>query len=121
MQYLRLYADGDGETHFATATLEMSEADYRPPAPMLYVSHGYPGAFQFVRLPAGWEGRGITPPSRQFFVCLEGEVEIAASDGDTRKVKTGDVVLMEDTSGKGHRTRVTSSGDCIAGIAAIEA
>lgn len=38
MQYERLYADPSGETHFDKVLLKLDEADYQPPAPMVFVS-----------------------------------------------------------------------------------
>jgi hypothetical protein len=70
MQYERIYADGKGHTHFEQATLKLDEADYRPPAPMLFVSHArQAGTLQFIRLPSGWAGDGVCPPQHQFFIC----------------------------------------------------
>ncbi len=77
MRYERLYADDRGDTHFAEVPLKLDEADYRPPAPMAYVSHALrAGALQFVRLPSGWLGENICPPQRQFLICLEGQLEV---------------------------------------------
>ena len=105
MPYIQLYADEAGKTHFEQATVELNEADYRPPAPLLFVSHAYPaGALQFVRAPSGWV-ESINPPQHQFLFCLQGRLEISASDGEKRSFGPGDAVLMEDTSGKGHRSR----------------
>ena len=42
--------------------------------------------------------------------CLAGELRMTASSGETRTIAAGDCVLMEDTSGKGHITEVTSVG-----------
>jgi hypothetical protein len=36
-----------------------------------------------------------------------------ASDGATRKFPTGSVLLIEDTTGAGHSTKVTSAADAI--------
>ncbi len=36
---------------------------------------------------------------------LDGEIEIEVSDGERRGFRGGDVLLVEDTTGKGHRTR----------------
>lgn len=44
-------------------------------------------------------------PQRQYIILLDGEIEIETSLGVKRKFKGGDVLLMEDTEGKGHRTR----------------
>jgi hypothetical protein len=47
--------------------MELSESDYRPPAPVMFVSHAYEAdALQFVKLPAGWVGNGIHPPIALF-------------------------------------------------------
>jgi uncharacterized cupin superfamily protein len=40
--------------------------------------------------------------------CLSGSFRMTASSGETRLIQAGDCVLMEDTSGKGHVTEVTS-------------
>jgi hypothetical protein len=115
MRYSLLKADNKGESHFEQVVLDLNEADYRPPAPMLFVSHMY-GAdgLQFVRLPSGWSGDSIRPPKAQFLICLKGHL-----DGDKRKFGPGDSVLMEDVSGKGHRTRVVGVDECIAAIIPI--
>lgn len=44
-------------------------------------------------------------PQRQYIVLLDGGVEIETSLGDTRQFNTGEILLMEDTTGRGHRTR----------------
>jgi quercetin dioxygenase-like cupin family protein len=53
-----------------------------------------------------WAGEEPHPaPARQYMVSLQGAVEVTASDGDTRRVGPGEVLLIEDTTGKGHSTR----------------
>ena len=55
MKYVRLYADKNGHAHFENAVIKLDEADYRPPAPMMFVSHAYAtDGLQFIRLPSGW-------------------------------------------------------------------
>ena len=44
-------------------------------------------------------------PRRQFVVHLAGSAEVTASDGATRVLETGSILLTEDTEGKGHSTR----------------
>ena len=46
-----------------------------------------------------------TAPQRQYIILLDGEIEIETSLGEKRILKGGDVILAEDTTGKGHRTR----------------
>jgi cupin domain len=122
MRYVRLKADSAGESHIEQVTLDLNEADYRPPAPMLFVSHSYRAdGLQFVRLPSGWAGESIHPPKAQFLICLKGHLEVTASDGDKRTFGPGDSILMEDISGKGHRTRVKGTDECLAAIIPITA
>ena len=121
MQYERIYADAKGETHFEQGNLKLDEADYRPPAPMLIVSHARQAStVQFIRLPSGWAGNNICPPQHQFFIGLQGKLEVRASDGKTRTFGPGDAVLMEDTSGRGHSSRVQGGKDFVAAIVALE-
>jgi hypothetical protein len=121
MQYERLYSDPSGETHFEQVPLKLDEADYRPPAPMVFVSHALQGsALQFVRLPSGWAGENICPPQRQFLICLDGQLEVRASDGKKRTFAPGHVVLMEDTSGRGHASHVKGGKDLVAAIVSLE-
>ncbi len=55
-----------------------------------------PGSYNFDWHPA---------PERQLIILLEGEIEIEVGTGETRRFQGGDVLLVEDTSGRGHRTR----------------
>ena len=105
---------------FDELPLKLDEADYRPPAPMVFVSHALQaGTLQFVRLPSGWAGENICPPRRKFLFCLEGQLEVRASDEKKRTFGPGDAVLMEDTSGHGHSSHVKGGKDLIAAIVAL--
>ena len=42
----------------------------------------------------------------QFIFVLQGNLEVEVSDGETRQFGAGAVILVEDTSGQGHITRV---------------
>ena len=120
MKYVRLLADKDGNTHFEDATLKLDEADYRPPAPMAFVSHAYQtDGVQFLRLPGGWAADSIKVPKKQFLICLKGHLEVTASDGKTHTFGPGDTVLMEDGGGKGHRSHV-KGGECLAAVIPVD-
>lgn len=121
MKYVRLSADKNGQSHFEQATLTLDEADYRPPAPMMFVSHAFAtDGFQFARLPAGWATDSIKPPKKQFLICLKGHLELTAGDGEKRSFGPGDTVLIEDVGGKGHRARVKGDGECLAAVIPID-
>ncbi|WP_018477701.1 cupin domain-containing protein [Pontibacter roseus] len=44
-------------------------------------------------------------PARQYIFLLDGGIEIETSLGEKRRFETGQVLLLEDTTGKGHKTR----------------
>jgi hypothetical protein len=47
------------------------------------------------------------------FFVLTGEWELTASDGESRRFSGGSALLVEDTTGKGHSSRVTSKEDSL--------
>jgi hypothetical protein len=46
-------------------------------------------------------------------VVLGGQVEAEVSDGEVRRFGPGDVVLVEDTEGRGHRSWVVGEDDVV--------
>jgi len=109
MQYTRIYADSRGESHFDEVTVKLSSMDFAPPAPPLNVSAPIPAAqMVFISSPPGWFGDWHPAPRTQFWVQIAGQTEIEVSDGEVRRFKPGDVVLLEDVTGKGHLSRVVS-------------
>ncbi|HKC20254.1 MAG TPA: cupin domain-containing protein [Candidatus Dormibacteraeota bacterium] len=110
-KYWRTYVDSQG-SHAEQIETDLVLADYAPPAPPLFVSA--PSAavgFAYLRLPAGWDGGWHPTPRRQLFVLLRGTLEGEVSDGRVIRIEQGDVVLLEDTSGAGHSTRVVGDED----------
>jgi hypothetical protein len=68
----------------------------------------------WVGAPVGRGGETPHPtPQRQIFCVLQGECQVMASDGSVRRFSAGSVLLLEDTWGKGHATRVTSGEDLL--------
>jgi hypothetical protein len=106
--YCRLWTDDAGETHFDDVDVELDPMDFAPPAPELHyrslssaVSVGFLGGDPF------WEGDIPHPtPCPQFLCTMTGAFEFTASDGEVRRFDPGDLVLLEDTDGKGHSTRI---------------
>ena len=49
-------------------------------------------------------------PRRQLIVLLDGEIEVEVTSGERRRFRGGDMVLVQDTTGTGHRTRQVSPG-----------
>jgi hypothetical protein len=52
-------------------------------------------------------------PRRQFVIILSGQLEIGLGDGSKQVFGPGDARLVEDTTGRGHTTRVVGHGPCI--------
>jgi hypothetical protein len=44
-------------------------------------------------------------PQKQYIILLDGGIEIETSLGELRRFEPGDILLVEDTTGRGHRTR----------------
>lgn len=115
--YTRLYSDEHGESHFADVEIDLTLTDYAPPAPPLELSTTTPAnQFGFMNAPAGWASDWHPSSARNIFFVLRGEWEVTASDGETRRFSTGSVLLVEDTTGKGHTSRVVSQTDSLAVI-----
>ena len=106
MQYVRIYTGSDGETHFEDLEVELAEVNFAPPAPPVQLS-AFTAAKQwmFFAIPPGWVGDWHPTPTRQAFFYLVGLVDIEVGDGATRRFGPGDVIIVEDTTGKGHRSR----------------
>lgn len=48
-----------------------------------------------------------TAPCRQYVVTLSGTLEFTTRDGETFVLAPGDILLADDTTGSGHRWRLT--------------
>lgn len=107
MKYTRIYADEAGESHFEDVEIEFSSVDFAPPAPPLDVSKFNPATqYGFLKADTGWFGDWHPAPRRQIMLYLSGEIEAEVSDGEIRRFGPGSITLVEDTTGKGHRSRV---------------
>ena len=114
-KYTRLYTDDSGESHFEELETQLEPADFAPPALPLDLSPPIPcQEFAFLGAPAGWESDWHVSLSRNMFVVVSGEWEIQVSDGQVRRFGPNTVLLVEDTSGKGHRSRVISDTESLA-------
>ena len=113
--YTRLYSDDDGESHFEDVEIQFASTDYAPPAPPLNLS-AFTNAkeFGFMQAPAGWSSDWHPSSARTLFVVISGEWEVTASDGEAQRFITGEVLVVEDLTGKGHRSRVISDYDSLA-------
>jgi hypothetical protein len=87
--------------------MELKSVNFAPPAPPINISAFTPAKhFVLLHVPASWFGDWHPTPYRQFFLSLVGEVEVRVSDGEARRFGPGSILLVEDTTGRGHTTRV---------------
>lgn len=120
MRYARLFADDSGESHFDDIEIEFTAADYVPSAAPLDLSAPLPASqVAFMRAPAGWTSEFHVSSARNMFVVLSGEWEVTASDGESRRFAAGSALLVEDTTGQGHSSRVVSDTESIAAVAGL--
>jgi hypothetical protein len=111
LTYVRIFSDSSGESHFADDQIDFKLADYAPPAAPMSVSDATPAdGVAFLSSPSGWLGDFHPAPRRQFIFMLSGELEVEVSDGETRLFGPGAVLLVEDTVGRGHVSRVVGDG-----------
>ena len=108
VDYVRIWADENGDTHLEDVTLDRVVNPAEHGVAELWVSPASTvDRVQFLdvqaidQIPAAHQA-----PRRQFVVFLDGWVRISTSDGDSRMLPAGSVVLAEDTHGKGHVTEL---------------
>ncbi len=121
MTYTRVYADKDGESHFEDVEIEMNFVDFAPPAPPLNISKfSKAGNFGFLNAPPGWVGDWHPAPKRQILFYLQGEIEAEVSDGEIRRFGPGSITLVEDATGRGHKSRVIGDREVLLAVVQFE-
>ena len=101
MKITRVYADAGGDSHFDELVIALEDA-----GEIGRLSQRHPvSALVFRENDADYDYDWHCAPARQYIVLLDGHVEIETSDGDKRRFRGGDIVLVEDVTGRGHRTR----------------
>lgn len=97
----RVYADANGESHFEDIQIPLHDGG----------QIGWLSSAQdvnkiiFRKVVEPYDYDFHNAPARQYIALMDGEIEIETSDGETRQFGPGDVLLVEDTTGKGHRSR----------------
>ena len=107
LAYVCVHADSLGESHFADSVIPLELKNFAPPAEPLSVSAAQAASeVLFLTLSGGWVGDWHPAPRRQYLISLSGEIDFEVSDGEVRRFPSGSIILLEDTSGKGHIVRV---------------
>lgn len=101
MKITRVYSDAEGESRFEDIEVELFDnGEIGRLSENIDVK-----TLQFRKVSPDYDYDFHHAPQKQFIVLLDGGVEITTSLGETRQFQTGEILLMEDTSGKGHRTK----------------
>ena len=113
-RFPRTYADANGESHFDTVETALAPTAFVPTNPPLGLSAPQPTtAAVFCQLAPGWDGSWHPTPRRQFAVTLAGEWEITVTDGERRRFGPGEMVLLDDRTGRGHNTVVIGENEVL--------
>ena len=100
----RLYTGPDGQTH-----AEEIEAKFTPGGTNDVFNIKEISGAALHRTPAGSVLDWHTPHRRQYVITLSGRGELEVSGGKKIAVEPGHIELVEDTTGKGHITRVVGT------------
>jgi len=96
MKITRLYTGQDGESHFEETEVPLEK---------LEAAEG----IIFRQAPPGHVQDWHPAPRPQYVITLAGQAEIETGDGTVRRFGPGGIMLAEDTTGRGHITRVVSA------------
>ncbi len=101
MRIHNLYADANGESHFRDIHVDWVEE-----TPVGKLSRRLPATgIIFRQVPPTYDLDWHRAPRRQYIINLDAGVQITASDGERRVIGAGEVLLVEDTTGKGHLSK----------------
>jgi hypothetical protein len=101
MRIHNLYCDPNGESHWRDVEVQwVEESNFSK------LSARLPANGIIFRETSGDYDLSWHPaPRRQYIINLDGGVQITASDGEARVINAGEVVLVEDITGKGHLSK----------------
>jgi quercetin dioxygenase-like cupin family protein len=104
MTVVRLYTGPDNKSHFEELRVPLQDR-----GKIGFLSEKVSATGMVFRETTGdYNYEFHTAPRRQYVVNLEGEVEIEVGDGTRRILRSGDVLLAEDTTGQGHISRAVA-------------
>lgn len=101
---LRIYTGADNRSHFEDVQIPLKSAGKIGFLSELMQATG----IVFRETGGDYNYDFHTAPRRQYVVNLEGEVEIEVGDGSKRILRSGDILLAEDTTGQGHISRAVA-------------
>ena len=116
LTYVHVYADAAGASHFREEHFDFTPG--RDNESSIHVLKAKGGG-TLLRLKAGAFEDWHNAPQAWFLIVLQGASKVTTSDGQVRRFGPGSVVLLDDTTGKGHQTRAIGKIDHIAAVIPI--
>ncbi|MES3017923.1 MAG: hypothetical protein V4721_09100 [Bacteroidota bacterium] len=97
----RIYPDDKGDSHFEDITIPLHSG-----GTIGYLSEKYSVEnLIFRKVIPSYDYDFHNAPSKQFIILLDGRIEIETSLGEKRSFGAGEILQVEDVTGKGHRTK----------------
>lgn len=98
---VRVYSDENGDSRFEEMYIPLTDAGeigkLSKPLPATSII--------FREVEPSYDYNFHNAPQKQYLILIDGEIEIETTLDEKRQFKAGQVLLREDTNGKGHRTR----------------
>lgn len=105
MKITRLYTGSDNESHFEDVEIELEDAgDIGHLSEKLEAT-----GIIFRRTDPDYHYTWHNAPQRQYIIMLDGAADVEIGDETIRRFSTGDVLLVEDTTGRGHISRAVDN------------
>jgi hypothetical protein len=108
MRIHNLYTDADGQSHFRDIKIKWVEERRGSRLSKRLPATGIIFRETEAERDIDWH----PAPRRQYIINLAAEVKITASDGESRVIGTGEVILVGDTTGKGHLSQHVENKIC---------
>ncbi|MGQ3892714.1 hypothetical protein [Legionella sp. CNM-4043-24] len=99
ISYTVLLADKDGNSYFKVAYKELNPSEVGFTSQMLSTHNVFFGKGPDKEL--DWHN----PAQKLFIIVLSGVMQIETSSGEIKNFGPGEILLAEDLTGKGHKTR----------------
>ena len=101
IQITRIFSDSNGESHF-----EDFEIPLQNNGDIGFLSENKAvKSIVFREVLPSYDYDFHNAPDEQYIILLDGGVEIETSLGEKRTFETGCILLVEDVTGKGHKTK----------------
>src|SRR5436190_15212784 len=101
MRVHNLYTDESGESHFRDIEVEWVDERRGSKLSACLQANG----IIFRETQADYDLDWHPAPRRQYIVNLDSGVQLTASDGEARVIGAGEIILVEDVTGKGHLSK----------------